>query len=769
MFERKHSPSGSRSGLPLRSTLTVAVVGFALLLLGAGWAVAKSTGLIGQRVSTPVPSTRASGHLSQRISHPQKLAISERRYVPRLGRPSRNKLRLDATAPETSITAQPASPTTATSASFSFASSEPGSTFACQLDSGSWTPCSSPQTYSTVALGEHEFSVRATDAAGNVDPTPATQSWTVQEPPVQPVQAPTAQEPPVQPPLVQEPPVQPPPPPADTTAPQTLIDSGPVAETTDTTASFTFSASEPSSTFSCKLDAGDWSSCSSPVSYTALTVGEHTFSVSATDAAGNTDLTPASQSWNVQEPPVQPPPPPPPPADTTPPDTSIASGPSSATTATSASFSFSSSEAGSSFACKLDGGNWAACVSPQTYSGVTVGAHTFSVRATDAAGNTDPTPASQTWTVQEPPVQSPPTGCSSTVSSVTAAQTALASASPGQTVCLADGTYGSLSLTGSKASPGVTLQAVNPGSVTVGSVSASGSGYTVSHLISGSATCGQGAKNIVFEHMKIGGEASAYGSSSSAAGPCTWQYSEIGPQGGSGEKDSDRCWVNCVGLTWKDNLIHVANEDGNHNDGFQGYGNVHGLVFTGNRFVGGLGSQAFFLKDGTDTNITFSDNLIVNRGNNSNGNTANPFQVYELKPSPNDPFYTGYGLYMTHNTIWGNGNTSYLRDCDGLNYFIQRNVIDGLNDTQERDPASCVSSWISANVSDEQDYNVLSSNGNIRAHGAHDTSARPVFVSPTSQDSTGDWQLAPGSPGYFGGLPERAGITWDPTTRHYGP
>ena len=149
-------------------------------------------------------------------------------------------------------------------------------------------------------------------------------------------------------------------------------------------------------------------------------------------------------------------------------------------------------------------------------------------------------------------------------------KSALSSASAGQVVCLADGTYGSLSLTGSKASPGVTLQAANPGNVTVGSVSASGSGYTVSHLIGGSATCDQGAKNIVFDHMKISGEASAYGSSSSAAGPCTWQYSEIGPQSGSGEKDSDRCWVNCVGLTWKDNLIHVANEDGSHNDGFQG-------------------------------------------------------------------------------------------------------------------------------------------------------------------------------------------------------
>jgi hypothetical protein len=88
-----------------------------------------------------------------------------------------------------------------------------------------------------------------------------------------------------------------------------------------------------------------------------------------------------------------------PPQDTTPPETTIDSGPSGTVSGTSASLSFSSSEAGSTFECSLDAGAFASCNSPKDYSGLSDGSHTFSVRATDAAGNTDATPATRTWTV----------------------------------------------------------------------------------------------------------------------------------------------------------------------------------------------------------------------------------------------------------------------------------------------------------------------------------------------------------------------------------
>ena len=91
----------------------------------------------------------------------------------------------------------------------------------------------------------------------------------------------------------------------------------------------------------------------------------------------------------------------PPPDDTTPPDTTITAGPAGTVTSTSASLEFSSTETGSTFECRLDGGAFAPCTSPTTYSGLPIGQHTFDVRATDAAGNTDATPATLTWTIEE--------------------------------------------------------------------------------------------------------------------------------------------------------------------------------------------------------------------------------------------------------------------------------------------------------------------------------------------------------------------------------
>jgi hypothetical protein len=110
--------------------------------------------------------------------------------------------------------------------------------------------------------------------------------------------------------------------------------------------------------------------------------------VQATDAVGNVDATPAVFTWLVQAPP-----------DTTPPDTTITAGPAASTTSTSASFTFTANETGSTFQCALDGAAFTACTSPRAYTGLSVGTHTFQVRAVDAAGNIDPTVASATWTI----------------------------------------------------------------------------------------------------------------------------------------------------------------------------------------------------------------------------------------------------------------------------------------------------------------------------------------------------------------------------------
>ena len=94
------------------------------------------------------------------------------------------------------------------------------------------------------------------------------------------------------------------------------------------------------------------------------------------------------------------PPPPPPVLDTVSPNTSIKSGPPPTTRARTAKLVFSSTEPGSRFQCKLDKGAWSSCATPKTYKRLKKGLRTFQVRAIDAAGNVDRTPAKRTWRVR---------------------------------------------------------------------------------------------------------------------------------------------------------------------------------------------------------------------------------------------------------------------------------------------------------------------------------------------------------------------------------
>ena len=168
------------------------------------------------------------------------------------------------------------------------------------------------------ATAPTRVSVRATDVAGNTDASPATRSFTVG----------TA-------------------PPPDTTAPDTTITSGPTGTTSDNTPTFAFTATEANSVFECRVDTGAWADCTSPWTTAALSDGDHSVSVRATDVAGNTDATPATRSFTVN---TATPPPRTPRRPTRP----SRSGQTGTTSATTASFAFTASESGSTFECKLD-------------------------------------------------------------------------------------------------------------------------------------------------------------------------------------------------------------------------------------------------------------------------------------------------------------------------------------------------------------------------------------------------------------------------------
>lgn len=86
----------------------------------------------------------------------------------------------DRTAPRTEITDGPKGKTTDRSPTFKFkAKGEQKVTFECRLDGRDWKGCSSPHTTGKLDLGGHVFRVRASDAAGNRDRSPAERKFTV--------------------------------------------------------------------------------------------------------------------------------------------------------------------------------------------------------------------------------------------------------------------------------------------------------------------------------------------------------------------------------------------------------------------------------------------------------------------------------------------------------------------------------------------------------------------------------------------------------------
>jgi hypothetical protein len=154
----------------------------------------------------------------------------------------------------------------------------------------------------------------------------------------------------------------------DGTPPTVAITAKPDSLTNSRSATFTLTASDPAT--QCKLNAAAFTPCTSPIGYSDLPDGSHTFVVKATDAAGNTgqDI----YEWRV---------------DNVAPTVIIVQKPNDPSDVKSPTFAFTVNEGGS-VQCKLDNASFAACTSPKSYTNLADGLHTFTVKATDGAGNT---------------------------------------------------------------------------------------------------------------------------------------------------------------------------------------------------------------------------------------------------------------------------------------------------------------------------------------------------------------------------------------------
>ncbi len=267
---------------------------------------------------------------------------------------------VDRTVPSVALNLTPSSISNQVSSTFQFSGADTLSgidRFECRAGSANAVaslPMQSCVTGFNINLqsGQNRFEVRAVDRAGNTSASVAY-SWLI-----------------------------------DLGAPTVQITRSPRPISNMTQATFEFTGTDdggPLASYSCRLDSGAAVSCTSPFTSPAgLTEGNHSFSVTGTDAAGNAS-TPATYAWII---------------DTTLPVLTITSMPAPITNMTSANFVLAASDANGieSIECQLDGGGYAPCATTVNYPLLADGDHTFLARARDRAGNVSAT-VNHRWTI----------------------------------------------------------------------------------------------------------------------------------------------------------------------------------------------------------------------------------------------------------------------------------------------------------------------------------------------------------------------------------
>lgn len=278
----------------------------------------------------------------------------------------------DNTPPDTSITAGPTGWINVQSATFSWTGSDDVTAtanlvYSWRLDGGAWSAYSSATTTTLTGLaeGSHTFDVRAKDEAGNVDPTPATRSFSV-----------------------------------DTVKPTSSVNALPTYETSRSfMISYAVNDPAPSSGVASvhlwyKAPGGVWTdygAFTSGGTFTATQDGAYEFYAIASDNAGNVESAPVSADASTT-------------VDTTKPVSSVGSLP---TYETSLTFNvpFTASDTGGSgvnyveLYYRKDGGSWTKygttfTSTPISFTASADGFYEFYTRATDNAGNVEDAPAS---------------------------------------------------------------------------------------------------------------------------------------------------------------------------------------------------------------------------------------------------------------------------------------------------------------------------------------------------------------------------------------
>ncbi|HEV2951507.1 MAG TPA: hypothetical protein VGZ51_05350, partial [Actinomycetota bacterium] len=284
---------------------------------------------------------------------------------------------IDFDAPDTIIAAKPGA-VSGPDVIFGFQSNEIVEEFECSVDGEQYTGCDAVLELEGLEAGQHTISVRAMDLLENVDPTPASYTWSV----------------------VGE--------------PETTITSGPPALSGRASATFTFNSDQSGVTFMCSVDGSLPTPCTSPFVAGPLAQDGHEFEVYAMnsftylDGSRVQDQSPAQYEWEVQ--------------DVVPPETDILSvvhlGPFDLIEPDTLRFELRGSDNATAwfeleFECQLDNGPWEGCDTPYHYlelAELTGGPHVMRVRAMDEFENVDPTPDEHHFTTEAGPETTVVTG-----------------------------------------------------------------------------------------------------------------------------------------------------------------------------------------------------------------------------------------------------------------------------------------------------------------------------------------------------------------------
>ena len=318
-------------------------------------------------------------------------------------------------------------------------------------------------------------------------------------------------------------------------------------------------------------------------------------------------------------------------------------------------------------------------------------------------------------------------------------------------VCLADGSYGRLQLSGArKESLPVTVRAEHPGKATLEGADLGRSRVTLARfVVSGEIAVEPGTVGVTVNHNRI-----SDGYLGVDAGPTTTTTVDdvsiignkfVGPFGEDAirlnryhDGDGDG-----VGALVAGNEFTNIRENGNHSDCLQTVWVGDHLVYRGN-YLHDNRCQGFFVKDQERPveGILVEDNLFLR-----NNAPCVPQAPTCGSPSDFQVFGPYAGFAMRHNTIWGNGAVAAFQEGGGAGSRIERNVV--------------YKFWTSTDLSSVAYRDNTRCQRQATAGGKWSTTApgevidcSPRFAAPRFDD--------------FRVRGER-GVTWAPAGRHFGP